>query len=592
MSNVFTKIEFDKYGEFLPVRNTLDELRNYPTGQLKAGDQISVTGRNVFNDGQGTFFVWDPNSQAADNGTSIIQPGTLVAGRWLAITASLLGPQGPTGATGPTGPAGQNGQGLGDVMAPGGAALVGYQNRTVADKLGEMVSVKDFGAKGDGTNNDTSAIQRALDSVGAKGGGMVFIPRGTYKVAYIQSNADYFGLTCLRIPSNVTLCGEGPQSLLRLNDNDSAAGAGAAATIIRHKEQSISNVTIREIGIDGNLANQPKLAGSPGNGGNISLGVFNGGTCQNVRIENVYSINAFGQGIQVVGQVSTPGKNIWIVNNTIVNASFIGIQSSSVTNCQISGNSVDTTGDNGIDIYGDANVRGSTPSMRDVVIFGNRIRGAGGAGIFPETVAFTSVYGNTITQSINGIHWNVINSASTGNKCFGNTVRGVQNCYVVSGALEVVFTDNYGEYFTQSGLCAGVPGGESSTFKYDRFTFKPGNNTVPLVLIDKNVIGHNFVDPGVANYLIDVDINNPTPQTLYRKNVSGAPTTNSPYPTFQSATNPAFEGVRLPNARLEGTPHFSNGLPVYATNAAAKSALGVNALYTQTAGGPVYITIN
>jgi hypothetical protein len=51
---------------------------------------------------------------------------------------------------------------------------------SVAAKLGEVVSVKDFGAVGDGTGNDTAAIQAAWDAV--KGGnGTLFFPAGTYR---------------------------------------------------------------------------------------------------------------------------------------------------------------------------------------------------------------------------------------------------------------------------------------------------------------------------------------------------------------------------------------------------------------------------
>lgn len=54
--------------------------------------------------------------------------------------------------------------------------------RTVGEKLREMISVKDFGAKGDGKTNDTTAIQTAINHAVESGKREVYFPGGTYKV--------------------------------------------------------------------------------------------------------------------------------------------------------------------------------------------------------------------------------------------------------------------------------------------------------------------------------------------------------------------------------------------------------------------------
>ena len=60
----------------------------------------------------------------------------------------------------------------------------------------DMYSVMDFGAKGDGKTDDTVAFQKALDTAGQAGGGVVYAPRG-----------NYFFAGHLDVPSAVTLKG-------------------------------------------------------------------------------------------------------------------------------------------------------------------------------------------------------------------------------------------------------------------------------------------------------------------------------------------------------------------------------------------------
>lgn len=59
-------------------------------------------------------------------------------------------------------------------------AGTGAVARTSLDKLRESVSVKDFGAVGDGVADDTTAIQAAIDHANSLGGGRILFPDGTY----------------------------------------------------------------------------------------------------------------------------------------------------------------------------------------------------------------------------------------------------------------------------------------------------------------------------------------------------------------------------------------------------------------------------
>jgi polygalacturonase len=54
---------------------------------------------------------------------------------------------------------------------------------TMADRLSDIVNVKDWGAKGDNSTDDKSAIQAAINYCITHGGGTVFFPEGSYKTS-------------------------------------------------------------------------------------------------------------------------------------------------------------------------------------------------------------------------------------------------------------------------------------------------------------------------------------------------------------------------------------------------------------------------
>ena len=92
--------------------------------------------------------------------------------------------------------------------------------RSVATKLDDVISVKDFGAKGDDSTADVVAIQNAIDEVyrdtdkaDKRSRRILFFPAGTYRI-----NAS------ITIPPHAHLVGEGPDKTVIRN-----SGAGAVA---------------------------------------------------------------------------------------------------------------------------------------------------------------------------------------------------------------------------------------------------------------------------------------------------------------------------------------------------------------------------
>jgi hypothetical protein len=99
-------------------------------------------------------------------------------------------------------------------------------------------NVYDYGAVGNGTTNETAAIQSAIDAVKTAGGGVVYFPNGTYKATSIQ------------LPAGVVLLGESrDNSVLSFANSTSTNFIFAKNDGITSGRMGVANL---KIGIDMN----------------------------------------------------------------------------------------------------------------------------------------------------------------------------------------------------------------------------------------------------------------------------------------------------------------------------------------------------
>lgn len=153
------------------------------------------------------------------------------------------------------------------------------------DYGGGVYNVKhlDFGALGDGVNDDTAEIQATIDLASTNGGGTVFIPEGVYIV------------TQLSLKSNIHLLGAGWSSSLKQK-------ASTSGPLLKLDTINVERTIVENLDIDGNKANQ--AAANQGIYYINTGGTFTDGDALH-RISNVRIHDTLGSGLRLDNGVRT-----------------------------------------------------------------------------------------------------------------------------------------------------------------------------------------------------------------------------------------------------------------------------------------------
>jgi hypothetical protein len=293
-----------------------------------------------------------------------------------------------------------------------------------------VYDVRKYGATGDGTTDDATAVN-AAGSAAASAGGVVHFPPGTYVVG-----------ARVELRTNVAFRGSGVGvTTIKLAASTAAAAMGCGS--------AVTDCVVEDLTIDGNKANQ-----SSSSAVGVSASLCTRLTVRNVRVKDTY-----GRGVTLF-QCTDSVVRACHFDSTgsaqTTNGTGASIQFLACTRCSAVDNYVASANDCGI-------MLGNTGSNVGAKVIGNTVRATYYIGIAGGTGNADATFNDNKVIDCTGNGIDVGNVA--GCAVNGNTVEGCGGGIIGDGASNVVCCGNSVIATTSTGSRDGIHFVYSSTIK-------------------------------------------------------------------------------------------------------------------------------